>query len=68
MSLWAAMGNFWEDQTGTLEVGKFADFIVLDKNPYTASLIELNTMKVNETYHEGKLVYKGFMKLITPDF
>ena len=68
MSLWAAMGNFWEDQTGTLEVGKFADFIVLDKNPYTASLIELNTMKVNETYHEGKLVYKGFTKLITPDF
>lgn len=68
MSLWAAMGNFWEDQTGTLEVGKFADFIVLDKNPYKASLVELNTIKVNETYHEGQLVFKFYEIPGTPDF
>ncbi len=68
MSLWAAMGNFWETQTGTLEVGKFADFIVLDKDPYKASLIELNTLKVEETYTEGQLKYKYFKTLITPEF
>jgi predicted amidohydrolase YtcJ len=68
MSLWAAMGNFWEDQTGTLEIGKFADFIVLDKNPYTAPLPELNIMKVYETFKDGKSVFKSFIKTGTPDF
>lgn len=68
MSLWAAMGNFWEDQTGTLEAGKFADFIVLDKNPYTAPLVELNAMKVNETYKDGKIVFKRLIKTGTPEF
>lgn len=53
MSIWAAMANVWEEQTGTLEVGKMADFIVLEKNPYTASLQELNTMKVLMTFISG---------------
>ena len=68
MSIWAAMGGFWEDQTGTLEAGKLADFIVLYKNPYTASLNELNTMRVNATFNEGRLVYEYFKGLWTPEF
>jgi predicted amidohydrolase YtcJ len=54
MSLWAAMGNFWEKETGTLEIGKFADFIVLDSNPYTASLKELNHFKVEQVFISGE--------------
>ncbi len=60
MSIWAAMGNFWEEETGTLEVGKFADFIVLDKNPYTATLNQLGTMEVIETYISGKSVFNDY--------
>lgn len=54
MSLWAAMSNFWEDETGTLEIGKWADFIVLDKNPYTSDLKTLNTLKVNQVFIKGE--------------
>lgn len=57
MTLWAAKGSFWENETGTLEIGKFADFIVLEKNPYKASVAELNSMKVISTYIGGMEVY-----------
>jgi len=54
MSIWAATGNFWERQTGTLEIGKFADFMVLGKNPYTASFKDLSGMKVDNVFIGGK--------------
>ncbi|MCC6721582.1 MAG: amidohydrolase [Bacteroidia bacterium] len=53
MSLWAAKANFWEDLTGTLQNGKYADFIVLNKNPYTVTIDELIEIKVIETYIGG---------------
>jgi predicted amidohydrolase YtcJ len=58
MTIWAAMSNFWEKETGTLEAGKWADFIVMDQNPYTASLKKLNTMDVNQTFIGGVSVFK----------
>ncbi|NUM31781.1 MAG: amidohydrolase [Bacteroidetes bacterium] len=57
MSIWAAKANFWENSTGTLEIGKFADFIVLNKNPYTATFEELNEIKIIETYIGGEKVW-----------
>lgn len=59
MTLWAATANFWEQQTGSLEVGKWADFIVLDDNPYTAGLKKLNKLMVLQTFVGGKPVMKG---------
>jgi len=58
MTLWAAMSNFWEKETGTLETGKWADYIVMDQNPYSASLKKLNTIKVNQTCISGVSVFR----------
>ena len=35
-----------EDQIGTLEVGKLADLVVLDRDPYTSDPYQIHTIKV----------------------
>jgi len=47
---------FMEDKLGTLKVGKYADFIVLDKNPLSISVKELQNIKVLETYVNGNAI------------
>jgi predicted amidohydrolase YtcJ len=47
-----------EDQIGTLEVGKFADIVVLDRDPYTADPYAIHTIKVDYTFSDGRLVYR----------
>ncbi len=49
--------TFEEKKKGTLEVGKFADMIVLDHDPLTAPAEQLLTMKVDLTIIGGKIVY-----------
>ena len=44
---------FRESDYGTLEVGKIADFIVLDKNPMTIDPHEVRDIKVLATYRKG---------------
>ncbi|WP_374552399.1 amidohydrolase [Sphingobium yanoikuyae] len=49
----------WDEQKkGTLEVGKFADMIVLDQDPMTASENDLLSAKVDMTMVGGKIVYQ----------
>ncbi|MGB9728145.1 MAG: amidohydrolase, partial [Nitrososphaeria archaeon] len=47
-----------EDNLGSLEEGKFADFIALDNDPFTVSENQLKNIKVIETYVGGKCVWK----------
>jgi predicted amidohydrolase YtcJ len=42
---------------GSIEKGKFADFILLDKNPLTTSAEELASIKVEKTFVDGKCVW-----------
>jgi hypothetical protein len=46
-----------EEKKGTLAPGKFADMIVLDKDPLTVSDLELLTIKVDMTIVAGRIVY-----------
>lgn len=45
-----------EDQLGTLEVGKYADFIILNKNPYDVPTNELENIECVETYVGGERI------------
>ncbi|HEY1025511.1 MAG TPA: amidohydrolase [Sphingobacteriaceae bacterium] len=58
MTIWAAKGNFEEKEKGSLETGKFADFVVLDKDIMSATEDELLTVKVLKTYINGEKVYE----------
>jgi len=46
-----------EHKKGSIEVGKFADFIVLDRDPLTVPPEQLLTMRVLTTFVNGKPVY-----------
>ena len=46
-----------EHLTGSIEVGKAADLIILEKNLYTIPVDEISEVKVLQTMIEGKTVY-----------
>ncbi|MBM4074724.1 MAG: amidohydrolase family protein, partial [Planctomycetes bacterium] len=50
--------NFEERETGSIEVGKSADLVVLDKNLFEIPTHEIHKAKVLMTVLEGKQVYR----------
>jgi predicted amidohydrolase YtcJ len=58
ITLWSAAQNFEETTKGSIEVGKLADFAILDRNPITADPMSINKIQVMETIKEGRTVYK----------
>ena len=53
----AAYQHFEEREKGTLEVGKLADFVVLDRDPLSIPRAELLDLQVEMTFSRGKLVF-----------
>lgn len=58
MTIWAAMANFEEKEKGSLEKGKFADFVILDKDLMKAPDMDLLTVKVLMTVINGEKVHE----------
>jgi len=46
-----------QDSKGSLEVGKLADLVILDKNPLKVDPMAIKDVKVVETIKEGKTIY-----------
>tara|TARA_B100000787_G_C16199309_1_gene303742 strand:+ start:13368 stop:15068 length:1701 start_codon:yes stop_codon:yes gene_type:complete len=55
---WSAYQHFEDKTKGTLEEGKLADLVVLDKNPLKVAPAEIKEIIVLETIKEGVVVYK----------
>jgi predicted amidohydrolase YtcJ len=58
MTLWAAYANREENDKGSLEPNKFADFVVLDTDLMTAPENALKKTKIKYTIIGGKMVHQ----------
>jgi predicted amidohydrolase YtcJ len=58
MTLWNAMASFTENELGTIETGKRADFTVVDRDLLRADEEGLRKAKVIATIVNGELVYQ----------
>ncbi|MFT6165457.1 MAG: putative amidohydrolase YtcJ [Vicingaceae bacterium] len=58
MTIWAAMANFEDTLRGSLEKGKVADFIILDKDLMKIEESKILETKVLTTYIDGNVVFK----------
>jgi predicted amidohydrolase YtcJ len=55
---WAAYQFFEEASKGTLEPGKRADLVVLERNPLKVDPTTIQTIKVVETIKDGRTIYR----------
>lgn len=58
MTIWAAKSNFEENEKGSLEVGKFADFVWMENDLLKANAKQILENKVIRTYVNGEKVYE----------
>lgn len=59
MTIWAAMAGFMENELGSLQPGKKADFIMLDKDLMKVDAKDILNTKVLATYSNGVRVHGG---------
>jgi predicted amidohydrolase YtcJ len=57
MTIWAAYSNFEENEKGSIEVGKFADFVILNQNIMEVKGDKIPKTKAVATYLNGEKVF-----------
>ena len=65
MTIWAAKANFQESVIGSITAGKYADFVVMDRDWMTAAPEAIMGTKILATYFEGRLVYDSNLEAHT---
>ncbi len=58
MTIWAAKAAFEENIKGSIEAGKFADFVILNSDILSCELDSVPLVKVIETWSGGKKVFE----------
>ncbi|WP_183575924.1 amidohydrolase [Mucilaginibacter sp. X5P1] len=58
MTIWAAKAQFEEKEKGSIEPGKYADFVILDNDIMKMNGADLPKVKVLKTYVNGEKVYE----------
>jgi len=64
-TIWNARQFFMEDKIGSIEIGKYADIAVWDRDLYTIPTDEIREMKCQLTLLEGKIVYRNEQSPVT---
>ena len=59
MTVWAAEQYGEQASKGTLEAGKLADLVVLDRNPLKVDATALEDIRVVETFKEGVSIHRA---------
>ncbi|RSK39178.1 amidohydrolase [Mangrovimonas spongiae] len=54
MTIWAAYANFEDQEKGSIEKGKFADFVILDKDIMAVEVNKIPTIKVESLFIDGE--------------
>jgi predicted amidohydrolase YtcJ len=58
MTLWAAFAQFEENEKGSIDVGKWADFFISETNLLTCQPQEVLSAKISRTIIHGETVYQ----------
>jgi predicted amidohydrolase YtcJ len=58
MTLWPAYQHFEENDKGSIEVGKLADFVILSGDPTATDREDLDTLRVVQTIKEGDVIFE----------